>query len=208
MTHVIQSLLVVQSDPFLSVLLSMILGCVGLLILVRIGLIHLVHTRRKVEIHEVPEGVAAWTVSRANLWVKFYYSFWCSYPHDICSYFWKSVLLVVLSVVGSLAAGSVLICAANLLFWIFYATYLLLKILIVETPTGISAMPAALTATWEWLIMLVIPLKYWIMVGSFFATICIVRFSHRFFHSNSWKVTCLRIKAWKERTCYLIRVVD
>lgn len=155
--------------------------------------------RGKVEV-TIPEGASAWTIHKSNPWVKFYYIYWSTYPRDICTYFWKSLLLLIFSLIIIVSLCVISAGAISILCWFGYGIWRLLP-LVAEV---IFSIPFLSVFIGNGVISLA---TYWIgylVAGSTALLIMIVLF----LRSNTGRVIRLRIKAWKRGVCPLIHVAD
>ena len=66
---------------------------------------------------EVPDGHGVWTVYKDAFWVRYYHWVYQIYPRDICSYFWRSVMMVVASAISIVSAPFVLVSIISFVLW-------------------------------------------------------------------------------------------
>ena len=149
---------------------------------------------------EVPEELAAWTLRRDSLWVRWYHRYFGHYPRDICSYVPMSCLLILS--VGVVSVGAVLILLPLLtwLSWILYGLYLF----IVEFPTMVvwlfTKFPALVLSVAVFIGTT--PLAYKAV-----AVLVALVFGIMFFRSRTRQLLRLWVRAKKKRFCRQIRVV-
>jgi len=141
---------------------------------------------------EIPEGAVAWTVQRNSWWVSYYYWFWNTYPRDVCSYFWQSIIMPFMTILGMIA----------LLGFILPVLRLIYGILFEAIPWLISHLPEA----GMWVVEIFVsasslPLTYYI-IGGIAAVVLFILF----FFSRPGKFLLVWLRAKKEKVCPLIRV--
>ena len=149
---------------------------------------------------EVPEELAAWTLRRDSLWVRFYHWYFGYYPRDICSYIPMSCLLILGVVMISVGAVLILLPLLSWLLWILYGLYCL----IVEFPTIVvwlfTKFPALVVSVAVFIGTT--PLAYKAV-----AVLVALMLGIIFFRSRTWQLLRLWVRAKKKRFCPRIRVV-
>ena len=155
---------------------------------------------------EVPDGPNVWTVYKNALWIRYYYWVYGVYPRDICSYFWKSLMILGASILSIIFIPMVLVVLISFACWAVVGMASTLWLIIVGSPEFIKLLLQGIT----WLFFGIVDgapyvisfsLTYKVIgVGGSIA--CLILF----FRSNAWKVMRLWMKAKKERFCPRIRV--
>ncbi|MDO8471514.1 MAG: hypothetical protein Q7S49_02815 [bacterium] len=161
------------------------------------------------EIPAVPAGLATHTFRRDSLWAKFYFWFYKDFPRDLCTYFYRNVVLIIFSVTMVIGCLFTLFLVVTLLALIVVGIFKL----ILAIPAFVVA---TLAATWKILIILATEVGRDAASQPFtnqeireIAGLVLFLFlfflAVLFFRSTAWKITRLRWKAFKEKNCPLIR---
>ncbi len=151
---------------------------------------------------EVSDDVAGWTVRRDSWWVQWYHYFWDRWPRDICSYFWLSLVLGVLTVLDAGFLLMLFLCVISIFAWIIKG----IAVFILLLPIAFRGFPAFLMMSLQGTGNVIVYVGTVPATYKFGAGILLVILARMFLKSNACKVTRLRMKAWKERRCLLIRV--
>lgn len=153
----------------------------------------------------IPTGLATHTFRRDSLWAKFYFYFYKSFPRDLCTYFWQSVVLGISSVVGAITVLLCLFLAATLLAMFVVGIFRLA----LGAPSFLMGILVFGATVWK--VLTVVTVKFSSsaynqpIVLQVLGSLIIFFLLILFFRSSAWKITRLRWKAFKEKNCPLIR---
>lgn len=156
---------------------------------------------------EVPEAGSVWTVRRDSFWIRWYHYFWYRWPRDICSYFWLSLILGIVSVLDVISVVMLLLFVISVLFWIMYWIIHLVVEIVSSLPDIFIGFPAFAMMFLQgmWFIAVNVgslPATYRIGAG-----ILLFFLIRKCWKSNAGKVTRLWLKARKQKYCPRIRVI-
>ena len=142
---------------------------------------------RRHPVKETPPELATYKFRRDSYWARFY--FWCyhSFPRDLCTYFWQSTVMVLWSLSAVIGGSAVLFGGSALLGVIVYYIYLFIPA-IPAIARRIPALMVGASSFWVSCLTVIILLGFLI-----------------FFRSSLWWMMRARWRAFKEKTCPLIR---
>jgi|GEM_PF-4585768 len=163
--------------------------------------------RYEEESPEVPEASSAWTVRRDSLWIRWYRCFWHRWPRDICSYFWLSLVLGILSVVDVISAVMLLLFVISVSFWIMDLIIHMIGSIVSSLFAILIGFPAFMMVFFQGIGSIAVnvgslPATYKIGAG-----ILLFFLIRKCWKSNAGKVTRLWVKARKQKYCPRIRVI-